>query len=125
MSCNKCESLGDMKEYFKSNCVCDILIAHGNCENCLSYGECLREPEYIFESEYIKKCLTCPISSNIFIDPVIAIDGHTYEREYIELWFSKSNNSPMTGEFLYTKQLYPNYIIKSIIKNSKKLCKQD
>ena len=125
MSCKKCESIVEMIEYFKSDCICDILIAHGNCENCLSYGECSCEAEYIFDSEDIKKSLTCPIGFNIFIDPVVASDGHTYERENIDLWFTKSKNSPMTGQILYSTQLYTNHIIKSIIKNCKKVYKED
>ena len=31
--------------------------------------------------------LTCPITLSPFIDPVIASDGHTYERCAIEAWF--------------------------------------
>ena len=124
MSCQKCESIVEMREYFKSNCICDILISQGNCENCLYYGEyCTCDIEYVFDSEEIRKSLTCPISFNIFINPVIASDGHTYERRDIELWISKSNKSPMTGKILESYDLYPNYLAKSIIKNCKKVYK--
>ena len=41
--------------------------------------------------------ITCPISSEIFNDPVIASDGCIYEREMIEKWFENNNTSPLTG----------------------------
>ena len=41
--------------------------------------------------------LCCPISMEIMRDPVIAADGHTYERADIELWFANNNTSPKTG----------------------------
>jgi len=39
--------------------------------------------------------LKCPISHDIFYDPVIAMDGIVYERALIENWFLKSNTSPI------------------------------
>lgn len=44
-------------------------------------------PEYI-----------CPISHEIMINPVIAEDGFSYERENIERWLKTNSISPMTGE---------------------------
>ncbi|KAK9817018.1 hypothetical protein WJX72_008414 [[Myrmecia] bisecta] len=43
------------------------------------------------------EAMCCPITQEVMRDPVIAIDGHTYERSAIEEWFAKSNISPMTG----------------------------
>jgi len=42
--------------------------------------------------------LYCPISKQIFCNPVIASDGHTYEKESLEKWLSTKNTSPMTRE---------------------------
>jgi ankyrin repeat protein len=39
--------------------------------------------------------LKCPISHDIFYDPVIAMDGIVYERALIENWFLKSSTSPI------------------------------
>ena len=33
---------------------------------------------------YIPKKLICPITGKLFVDPVLACDGHIYEREIIE-----------------------------------------
>ncbi len=118
------EGLQALKEYLGSECVCSFLVHFGNCENCLNYGDsCKCDIEYLFDSEEIKKTFTCPIGWSVFIDPVIASDGHTYERKKIEDWFMNSDKSPMTGLVVCSKELYPNYAIKSLLKNCKKIYK--
>jgi hypothetical protein len=42
----------------------------------------------------------CPIMYQLFRDPVIAQDGHTYERTAIEKWLEKNSTSPRTGHVL-------------------------
>jgi len=58
---------------------------------------------------------TCPLSLEIFVDPVVAIDGYTYERKYIENWFVKHDSSPMTQATLQSKILIPNIIMRPIL----------
>lgn len=58
--------------------------------------------------------LLCPISFRVFHDPVLAADGHTYERSSIELWLGKSRLSPMTGEELPHLELTPNVTIRKL-----------
>jgi hypothetical protein len=123
--CKKCQVIfyenPETREYFGNSCFCDILIINGNCENCLKWGDyCKCKIEYKFNSEEVMKALTCPISYNVFIDPVICSDGHTYERKYIEDWLEISNKSPMTGEIIFSRHLYPNHLVKSMLKNCKK-----
>ena len=36
--------------------------------------------------------LCCPLSLELFSDPVVAGDGETYEREYIERWIEAKQN---------------------------------
>ena len=38
----------------------------------------------------------CPITTEVMVDPVFAMDGHTYERGAIAMWFVGQNTSPMT-----------------------------
>ena len=59
----------------------------------------------------------CPITQEKMVDPVIAQDGHTYERKAIEAWFSTSAMSPMTNAPLPNgnKTLLPNFNLKSQI----------
>jgi hypothetical protein len=43
----------------------------------------------------------CPITRQIMLDPVVAADGHSYERTAIQKWFDTGNTkSPMTSEVL-------------------------
>ncbi len=59
----------------------------------------------------------CPITQEVMYDPVIAHDGHTYERAAIEAWMTKSPNplSPMTNCPLASQTLIPNYNLRSQI----------
>lgn len=127
MSC-KCyndKTLDDLRNYLKEQCVCNFLInVVGNCENCLKFDNyCKCSVDYIFDSENIKEALTCPIGFKVFFDPVTASDGYVYERSNIVNWFIDNNTSPMTGLEVESKDLYPNYVIKSILKNCKKIYK--
>ena len=54
----------------------------------------------------------CPITQELMHDPVIASDGHTYERGAIERWFSKRVVSPKTGSALETSALFPNHVMR-------------
>lgn len=49
--------------------------------------------------------ICCPISFEIYKDPVRATDGHTYERKCIETWFRLHDTSPWTGLKLSDKSL--------------------
>ncbi|CAM9325552.1 unnamed protein product [Phaeothamnion confervicola] len=53
--------------------------------------------------------VTCPITGMPIEDPVVAADGHSYERSAIERWLRDHDTSPMTGETLATKALFRNY----------------
>ena len=48
-------------------------------------------------------------------DPVIAADGHTYERHAIQDWLQEHSSSPVTGKPLAHAQLIPNTVIDSLI----------
>ena len=41
--------------------------------------------------------LTCPITHQLFADPVMASDGFLYERSAIERWFAARRTSPLMG----------------------------
>ena len=49
-------------------------------------------------------------------EPVVAADGHTYERCCLEQWLaSGKTTSPMTGEALEDLKLRPNHNTRSMI----------
>jgi hypothetical protein len=70
------------------------------CENML---EAIAYP-----SEKIPRKHCCPISRSIMSDPVIAMDGYTYDREYITIWLMHNNRSPRENLPLGNKNLIPN-----------------
>ena len=57
----------------------------------------------------------CPLSLEVMNDPVMAADGHTYERTEIELWFTRHNTSPLTNELLISKDLKSNISLRNTI----------
>eukprot|EP00929_Paragymnodinium_shiwhaense_P077267 TRINITY_DN39793_c0_g1_i1.p1 TRINITY_DN39793_c0_g1~~TRINITY_DN39793_c0_g1_i1.p1 ORF type:complete len:237 (-),score=20.16 TRINITY_DN39793_c0_g1_i1:345-1055(-) len=60
--------------------------------------------------------LTCVITGELFRDPVICADGHTYEREAIQAWFARGyNTSPLTNMTLDTLSLTPNHSLRSTV----------
>jgi len=61
-------------------------------------------------------CLMCPISHALIDDPVIASDGHLYERKCIEDWIRvhRPPTSPMTNGCLQYFPLYPCFIITTL-----------
>jgi hypothetical protein len=59
----------------------------------------------------------CPITLSVMRDPVIAEDGHSYERSAIEQWFGTSNHSPKTGAPLRSTHLIPNHALRNTIED--------
>jgi serine/threonine protein kinase len=59
--------------------------------------------------------LICPITLELFRNPVLAQDGHTYEREAIENWIRTNGTSPLTRQQLSLEHLYPNIIVKQLV----------
>ncbi|PRP78817.1 WD repeat, SAM and U-box domain-containing protein 1-like [Planoprotostelium fungivorum] len=57
----------------------------------------------------------CPITCEVMVDPVIATDGHTYERWAIEDWLRRSDTSPLTNLKLRGKDLVPNYALRQLM----------
>lgn len=54
--------------------------------------------------------ITCPITTLAITDPVVAADGHTYERAAIEAWFRRKQTSPVTN-LPITTTLYRNFAL--------------
>ncbi|CAF0782165.1 unnamed protein product [Adineta steineri] len=61
----------------------------------------------------------CPITNEIFRDPVMGDDGHTYERKAITEWLKKNGTSPITREPMDINSLKTNYAIKKVIQELK------
>ena len=57
----------------------------------------------------------CPITLSLMRDPVIAADGHSYERDAITQWFAANSTSPKTGGRLLSTALIPNHALRNTI----------
>ena len=58
----------------------------------------------------------CPLTLDVMANPVIAADGHTYERSAIEEWFKNNDTSPITNLLVASTVLTPNFALKSMLK---------
>ena len=57
----------------------------------------------------------CPITGEMFTDPVVASDGHTYERSAITEWLESHDTSPFTRNRISTTELQPNFALKKLL----------
>lgn len=78
------------------------------------------EPEPALEpaaepAPVVPEAFLCPITFELMRDPVIALDGLTYERVAIEQWLATHDTSPLTGAVLASKMLIPNVFARSQI----------
>ena len=53
----------------------------------------------------------------IMLNPVVAADGHTYERAQIEMWLTNHTTSPMTGADLGDTTLRENIIVRGMVQD--------
>ncbi|KAJ8613487.1 hypothetical protein CTAYLR_002150 [Chrysophaeum taylorii] len=65
-----------------------------------------------------KEEVTCPITLAQFVDPVVADDGYTYEREAIARWLATHDTSPQTREPM-GKDLVPNQTLRAQINDGR------
>jgi hypothetical protein len=68
------------------------------------------------DEEALPNMPPCPITGFPMVEPVVAADGHTYERVAIQRWLATSDKSPMTGSILIHKELVPNYGLMSSVR---------
>jgi hypothetical protein len=62
--------------------------------------------------------LICPITQEIFNEPVICEDGHTYEKDAILEWFKHNDTSPIT-RLVIARKFTTNYALKKIVNDYK------
>uniref|UniRef100_A0A6B2KZ06 RING-type E3 ubiquitin transferase n=1 Tax=Arcella intermedia TaxID=1963864 RepID=A0A6B2KZ06_9EUKA len=66
-------------------------------------------------SEDIPDEFICPITQEVMKDPVIAEDGHTYERANLMRWLQNNDTSPMTRGKINKDIIIPNRALKGQI----------
>jgi hypothetical protein len=73
-----------------------------------------KELNYSENEEELMSCLVCPITTELFNQPVLAADGQIYEETAFTDWWKLKGTSPMTGADIIGKTTKV-YNIKSII----------
>lgn len=56
----------------------------------------------------------CPLTLDVFEDPVVAMDGITYERAAVERWLETHNTSPYHGAPLTSNHVVPNIAMRQL-----------
>jgi hypothetical protein len=97
-----------------------MLAAHQALRADLAAAVAARAASMRSEKETLEKArdaanaFLCPITQTAMVDPVLAMDGHTYERNAIERWFANGRaTSPVTNARLSSLTLVPNHALKS------------
>lgn len=70
--------------------------------------------EALESTSHLPRAVYCPISRMPMQDPVVATDGHSYERKDIQRWLQKKQVSPLTGVQIATF-LVPNHALRNVI----------
>jgi hypothetical protein len=60
--------------------------------------------------------ITCQLTKKVFVDPVVASDGQTYERTAIIDYFENNRYSPVTGEAM-SDTFIDNIQMKNLIRD--------
>ena len=65
------------------------------------------------DDDAVPEAFMCPITQEQMVDPVVALDGHSYSRGAIQDWFRQGRlSSPCTNEQLASDQLLPNHSLR-------------
>eukprot|EP00750_Incisomonas_marina_P031429 INCI814.1.p1 GENE.INCI814.1~~INCI814.1.p1 ORF type:complete len:892 (-),score=174.59 INCI814.1:1298-3973(-) len=72
------------------------------------------QPQLDFDEELLRT-FTCPITTEIMVDPVICPEGHSFERAAVEAWLRTHSTNPVTRNPLKPSQLSPNRALKQNI----------
>ncbi|UYV62994.1 WDSUB1 [Cordylochernes scorpioides] len=68
------------------------------------------------DSEACPEEFLCPITHEAMVDPVVAADGYSYEKEAIQSWLTDGRRtSPMTNQTLPHVTLVPNHALRLLI----------
>jgi serine/threonine protein kinase len=70
----------------------------------------------MYPEDDMPRSFFCPVTGEVLVDPVLAGDGHTYERRAIQEWLRRSGQSPVTRHPLDEASLQPNIAMRNVIR---------
>jgi hypothetical protein len=88
----------------------------------------LNTVEYYIPQPIDHSIFKCPFTLLFFLSPVLAEDGHFYEKKALKKWFKKSTKSPLTGVNIGTSMIscvfFNNMLKDYLLANPDKLAEQ-
>lgn len=91
----------------------DVFFSSFEDESRSGKEDCAKSPK-------LPAAFFCPITKDVMSYPVIAADGHTYERAAIQKWLREHKTSPTTNLVLRHTHVIPNHSLKSAIQEFEK-----
>ena len=68
------------------------------------------------DDEEVPDAFLCPITGDTFVAPVVARDGHSYDRAALQEWFDRGHRtSPLTNLALTSTNVIPNLTLRKAI----------
>ena len=67
------------------------------------------------DEDELPEAFVCPISGVLMADPVLTVEGNTYDRYHIAAWLQSHNTDPLTNEVLPSKELKENRALRHAI----------
>ena len=71
--------------------------------------------ELIASNDDLNSSFYCPITADLMVDPVIDLDGNSYERTAITEWLQRTGLSPITRSAMQISDLIPNRALADAI----------
>ena len=69
--------------------------------------------------------LSCPLTLDMFVDPVTTPYGHTFERKAIVEWVQETNQCPLTRQPLSVDALTPARTMKALCDSFRKSAEKE
>ena len=78
------------------------------------------------DPEELPSVFRCPITQELFVQPVCASDGHTYEKSALLDWFKTGNHtSPLTRRPIKPGSIHPNRALHAALLEHKKMIRKN
>jgi hypothetical protein len=91
-------------------------ILHEKASNQVVEAEQQQVPNVMSEGEIVVPDeFLCPITLELMTDPVMAEDGHTYERSAIKDWLANGNGLSPKTQAEMGRKVTPNYTLRALI----------
>jgi hypothetical protein len=70
------------------------------------------------DDDSIPQSFRCPLTFEVMVDPVLDLEGNTFERIALLKWLQKSHLSPVSRQNLNDNALVPNIALRDMIHNA-------